>query len=263
MNITSSRLEFKDTSAAVIHYIDLVGNASFSGGAIIGNAATDETSIYDDDPNFPNLASAAPGAYVCYNSSTKNISYSTVVCTGGAVSPFLLSEDGIPMSEVLANQWKIEANSVNRIDGQDPLKSTKFLLASFKRTEDKGKETDHLDSISLNLRCQTDNHREILKNYPVIKTSYIGEKYDETLIDSISKKDGNYLVSHWGDVLYVEFVKPNKDDLNGCQNYQFTFDAYGYYDWELPEFDEAQINNFWKEYEPFKIKAVNSFKLVF
>ena len=200
----------------------------------------------DDDIYLPNMEYASGGSGNVYWDASNGKLYQT---TGGA-SPYLISLDGIPLAEVLAEQWKIEANSVNRIDGYDGTTDPAFVLGSFKE-----KETDYIDSISMQLRCK--NNKVIdTKEYPLTFISKFDQQPQDEWIAAAAIKDGQYLQSEEGDLIIVAFEKPLPEDYANCEKYDFAFVAYGYYEWERPEFDANRIQKFWEKYAAYLFEPI-------
>jgi hypothetical protein len=204
------------------------------------------------------LGSGAGDSYVCYNSTSKIMSYGSSVCDGPSeASPFVISLDGVPLSEILANQWKIEARSVNRLEGYDGTTDPAFVLGSFK-----DKETDYIDLMEMHLRCEVDQVVQ-LKKYPL---TFIG-KLDQTVADdwlaSAVAQDKIYFQSREGDRVIVAFASPQPLDYADCDSYDFVFVAYGYYEWEEPEFDQDRIVSFWEKYAQYRFDPIQLIGEVF
>ena len=160
----------------------------------------------------------------------------------------------------MADQWKIEANSVNRIDGYDGTTDPAFVLGSFKE-----KETDYIDSISMQLRCETDQV-VTLKDYHLTNITKMDQQPKDNWLTAAAIQDETYFKSYEGDMIIVAFEKPLPEDFAGCEKYDFAFVAYGYYEWERPEFDANRIEKFWEKYaaylfEPIKLVGDAFFKV--
>lgn len=190
---------------------------------------------------------AADGKVVCFNQGTREIYYvdDNTPCSnaGGAASPFLLTISGTTvLSEVLANQWKVEATSINRIDGYDGTTEPTFVLGSYKE-----KETDYIDSLALQLRCERDQVITT-KNYPLNFIGKLGQGVKGNWLEAASGIDGKYFQGREGDKIVVKFEQPQAADWSQCDNKTFAFVANGYYEWEKLEFDEKANQSFFKKY---------------
>lgn len=215
------------------------------GSVFLGSDSSDTVTV-----SVATISQGTADGSICMVSSVLKF-VSGADCFGGLASPFLIDTDGVVLSEVLANQWKVESNSVNKIDNYNATKQARWLLSNVKE-KDGQKEVDHLDSITVNLRCTEKGVTTIKRNYP-LKSAYILDKDYGNLVEAATTKDGKYITTVQGETLLLEFVQPTKDDEALCGGQiLYTFDAYGYYDYDGIEMTEEKAKAFWEKYSWLK-----------
>ncbi|MFH0715145.1 MAG: hypothetical protein V1847_05315 [Candidatus Diapherotrites archaeon] len=132
-------------------------------------------------------------------------------------SPFVKSADGKKYySEVLANLWKFEATTYNRIDNFSFNDKPRFSYA------DEKQETEFTDYIALGLRCYNNNTAYVKKQYKPV--------FADKGFEALAKSDDVYQVLNQGESSIIEFEQPNSKDAIGCEKTDFVIIAEGYYE---------------------------------